>query len=324
MIDVLLLIGGFVALSGLMAMIDAAVLSVTAADVEVMEHRKLPFATALRKVNDNITRSVIVIVIITNTINILGPILVGQKAIQLYGSTVIGIITAVLTFATIIFSEIIPKSIGAHRAPQISRLSAPAILACIYLLFPLVWILEKVADAFKTEDLKVGTEAQIRALTQLGRRAGHIESDEGQLIHRAFILNDKTAGDIMTPLKDVIGVSQEDTIRDAADKVMKHSYSRYPVFGSAIHDIEGLVMSKDILEAITEGKDTQSVKVIMRESLLVDINKPCDELIVLFRDKHIHLAIVQDDDHTVGLVTLEDVLEELVGDIEDEMDVEDA
>lgn len=305
-------------------MVDAAVLSVTAAEVEDMVHRKLPFAKALRKVDANITRSVIVIVIFTNTINILGPILVGQKAIELYGSTVIGVITAILTFATIIFSEIIPKSIGAHRAPKIARVSAPLILACIGILFPIVWILEKVADAFKTGDRKVGTEAQIRALTQLGRRAGHIESDEGQLIHRAFILNDKTAGDIMTPLKDVLGISHEATIQDAADKVMKNHYSRYPVFGAAINDIEGLIMSYDILEAMIEDKDDNPVTDIMREILIVDIAKPCDDLIVLFRDKHIHLAVVQEEDHTVGLVTLEDVLEELVGEIEDELDVEDA
>lgn len=303
-------------------MVDAAVLSVSHAEVEVMVKRKKWGAIPLRAINDRITRAVVVIVVFTNTINILGPILVGQKAIELYGNTVIGLITAILTIGTIVFSEIIPKSIGAHYAPAISRMAAPPILAAIYVLYPLVWVLDRVAQWFQTGKRVVGTEEQIRSLVSLGRHAGHIESDEGQLIHRAFILNDKTAADVMSPLKDIIGVQANENIRQAADKVFKHPYSRYPVFGKSIHDVKGIVMSHDILEAVSEGRENEPVTSIMRDGLVVSARRRCDQLIVLFRDQHIHLAIVQEDAHTIGLVTLEDVLEELVGEIEDETDVE--
>ncbi|MBT3292639.1 DUF21 domain-containing protein [Candidatus Peregrinibacteria bacterium] len=322
MITLILLTILFITISGILAMVDAAMLSVSHIEIEEMIMHKKKGSAALKALHKDITRAVVVIVIMTNTVNVLGPILVGQKAIQLYGSAVIGIITAVLAFGTIIFSEVIPKSLGAHYAPLISRVAAPLILFIARALCPIVFVLEKIANFFQSGKRVIGTEDQIRSLVTIGRRAGHIESDEGQLIHRAFILNDKTAADIMTPLKDIIGVKSEDTIKQAAKKVFNNTCSRYPVFGKSIHDVKGMVMSHDILEAITEGRDDESILSITRSSLVVSARRRCDQLITLFRDQHIHMAIVQKNAHTIGLVTLEDVLEELVGEIEDEMDVE--
>lgn len=322
MVELALSIAIFILLSGLMAMVDAAVLSVSYAEVEELVHNKAWGATALRACKQSITRSVVVIVILTNTINVLGPVLIGHLAAVKYGSAGIGVTTAVLTFLTIIFSEIIPKSIGAHYAPQISRAAAPIVLVLIYALFPIVVLLDWLTGFFQQGTRRIGTEAQIRSLVTIGRRAGHIESDEGQLIHRAFVLNDKFASDIMTPLKDIEAVEESVTIRQAASRVFHNSYSRYPVFGKSIHEVRGIVMSFDILEALAQGRDEEPVTSILREGLVVDARTRSDELLVLFRDKHIHLAIVQDKGKTVGLVTLEDVLEELVGQIEDEKDVE--
>ena len=303
-----------------MALVDAAVLSVTRAEVEELVALKKPGAVALRSVVNRITHAVVVIVLITNTINILGPILAGNKAIDLYGSRAIGVVTAILTFGTIIFSEIIPKSLGAHYAPLIARYSAPIIRALIIALYPLVIVLERMSDLLKSGKRRIGTEAQIRSLVTMGRRDGYIENDEGRLIHRVFVLNDKTAADVMTPLKDMISIDHSKSIRQAAEHVFHHAYSRYPVCGKSIHDIEGMAMSRDILAELSKGRDDQRVSAIVRPTLVVEAATPSDELLVQFRDRHIHLAVVQKDGKTVGLVTLEDVLEELVGEIEDEKD----
>jgi CBS domain containing-hemolysin-like protein len=322
MLELVLCIAVFIVLSGLMAMVDSAVLSVSLGEVEEMVLRKKWGALALQIISQRITRALVIIVLITNTINILGPILAGKKAIDLYGDAVIGVITAVLTFGTIVFSEIIPKSLGTHYAPRIARVSAPFILVLVYALYPVVIALEWISNLLKSGQRRIGTEAQIRSLVTIGRRAGYIESDEGQLIHRAFILNDKTAADVMTPLKDIVGVDAAATVARAAQRVLGHVYSRHPVFGKSIHDIKGMVMSRDILEALSEGKELESVSTIVRPALTVPANMRSDELLVLYRDRHIHMAIVQHLGKTVGLVTLEDVLEELVGEIEDEKDAE--
>ena len=320
MLVLILYMLAFLALSGMMAAIEAAVLSVSRAEVEELVLRKAFGAIALREVNQRLTQALVVIVIFTNTINILGPILSGRIAVQLYGDAAIGVITALLVLGTIVFSEIIPKSIGTHYAPRISRLAAPAIRLFMVLLYPIVVGLDRFSSFFKAGQRPIGTEAQIRSLVSIGRRAGYIESDEGHLIRRAFILNDRTAADIMTPLSDVIGFDETTTIREAATRVFHSAYSRYPVFGDSTDDIKGLIMSRDILQAVTEGREQETAGSICRPCLTAPASMPSDELLVRFRDAHIHLAVVQDGQTTIGLVTLEDVLEELVGEIEDEKD----
>jgi putative hemolysin len=322
MIPLVLSIAAFVLVSGLASLVDAAILSVTRAEVdEVVQHKKWG-AAALSFVHQHLTRAVIVVVTVQNTANVLGPFFVGQQATKLFQSTGVGVVMAILTFLAILGGEMIPKALGNHYAPTISRWSAPLVVVLIYALFPLVIALDRLLKTMQQGTRTIGTEAQIRSLVTIGRKEGHIEKDEGQLIHRAFVLNDKRADDIMTPLKDIESVHDSSTIRQAANRVFHNSYSRYPVFGKSIHDIRGIVMSYDILEALAQGRDDHSVNEILREGLVVDAQTRSDELLVLFRDKHIHLAVVQDDGHTVGLVTLEDVLEQLVGSIEDEKDVE--
>ena len=229
-------------------------------------------------------------------------------------------ITAILTVGTIVFSEIIPKSLGHHYAPHVGRIAAPALRALMYLLYPVVVALERFSDLFKTGQRDIGTEVQIRSLVAIGRRAGLIERDEGQLIRRAFVLNDRTAADIMTPLQKMVCVDETSTMREAAEQVFRHAYSRYPLLGKSVDEVRGVVLSRDILTALTEGNDNYSVATICRPCLIVPAGMRSDALLARFRDKRIHLAVVQDGSKTVGLVTLEDVLEELVGEIEDEKD----
>lgn len=320
MLELILYITIFLALSGLMALIESAVLSVSRAEVEELAARKAFGASALQAITHSIPRALVVLVIITNTVNILGPILTGRKAVQLYGDTAIGVLTAALTFGTILFSEIIPKSIGTRYAPRISTTVAPAIRLLIWVLYPIVVPLEKLSNLFTPGQRPIGTEAQIRSLVRIGYKAGHIESDEGQLIQKAFILNDRTAADIMTPLAEMVAVTETDSMREAAEHVFRNAYSRYPMFRAGGDEVRGLAMSRDILSALTEGRDGDSVSEVCRPCLMVDADLRSDELLVRFRDERIHLAVVQREGKTVGLVTLEDVLEELVGEIEDEKD----
>lgn len=310
----------FLALSGLLALVDAAVLSVTHAETEELVVQQKFGAVALKSVKRHITRGVVVIVLVTNTINVLGPILVGQKAVELYSSTIIGVITAVLTFGTIIFSEIIPKSLGAHYAPLISRCAAPVIVWLTWGLYPIVWFLEKIARFFQRGERQVGTETQIRSLVSIGLRSERIEEDEGRLIHNAFLLNDLTAGDIMTPREKIVSISSAATVREAANVIFSHEFSRYPVTGESPDDVLGMVLSREILSALAHGQDDDSISSMIHSTPRVPPNKRSDGLLSMFRQRQVHLATVHKDNQLLGLVTLEDVLEELVGEIEDEKD----
>ena len=309
----------FLALSGIMAAVDAAVLSVTRPEIEVLVQNRKTGANKLRTIKHEFARTVVVIVIATNTINVLGPVLVSQLASESYGHRGIAVITVVLTLGTIAFSEIIPKAIGSHYAPLIARFSAPAIVVGRLVLYPLVVVFEWLSKLFTRGTRRIGTEEQIRSLVRIGRSAGYIESDEGELIHRAFVLNDKTAGEIMTPIEQVKPVGHAFTVQQAAAEVCRSEYSRYPVFGNSPDDVRGIVLSREILKALA-SEPHGNLNSLIRPAVVVEASRHSDELLQLFRDRHVHLAIVQDTAKTVGVVTLEDVLEQLVGDIEDEKD----
>lgn len=309
----------FLALSGLAAAVDAAVLSVSRSEIGELQAQRKWGSNRLSHVKREITRSLVVIVIVTNTINVLGPIFVSRQASELHGIEGVAVITVVLTLGTIVFSEIIPKALGAHYAPLIARVSAPAILSGRYLLYPLVISLSWLSSLFTRGSRPIGTEQQIRSLVRLGHRAGYIESDEGDMIHRVFILNDKTAGEVMTPLDHVKGLGRDFTLAQAAAEIERSRYSRYPVFGQSVDEIVGLAISRDLLLA-RDVDSRQITETVMKPALVVEAVQKADELLRSFRDNRLHLAVVQDQGKTVGVVTLEDVLEELVGEIEDEKD----
>lgn len=320
MVQLAVLIIAFILASGFLAMIDAAILSVGPAEVEVMIVQKRWGARELKHLLRNMSRAIIVVVILSNITNILGPILAGRTAETVFGSGAIGVITGVLTFLTIIFSEIIPKAIGTHYAPRISRVAAPFLRVLILALFPVVWMLEKLVQQFKTGKRQVGTEEQIRALANIGGGAGHIDADERELIHRAFVLNDRTTAEVMTPVSNIVSCRMDTTVRSAARMVFYHTYSRYPVIGASLDDVQGYVLSADILQALANGREHAMVSTIIRPVPKVHSSMRCDDLLHLLRKNTAQFAMVFDTGRTVGLVTLEDVLEELVGDIIDEKD----
>tara|TARA_R110002049_G_scaffold4601_1_gene31648 strand:- start:29951 stop:30916 length:966 start_codon:yes stop_codon:yes gene_type:complete len=311
MLLLLLSIVCFLAASGLMAAVDAAILSVTHPEIDVLVQDARWGARRLSRVKQELSQSVVVIVILSNTINILGPVLVSLQAFRLFGTEGVAVITAVLTLGTILFSEIVPKSIGAHYAPLISRVSAPAILACRYLLYPFVIAFAWISNQFTRGDRHVGTEEQVRSLVRIGQRAGYIERDESEMIHRVFILNDKSAAEIMTPLDRVKALSTALTLQQASAQVLHGQYSRYPVFGQTTNAVKGVVLAREVLRD-SQSEPQKLISSITRPALIVDAKTKSDELIGLFRQRRSQMAIVQDLGKTVGLVTLDDALNQLI------------
>ena len=205
MFVVITLIVLFLTASGLMAAVDAAMMSVTEPEIHELLGKGRRGARQLQAAHRQLTRTVVVVVILTNLINVVGPIIVSQQAVSLFGTDVLTWITITLTLGTIVCSEIIPKSLGNRYATLIGRYAAAPVRGVQLLLFPLVVLLDWFSGLFTRGTRRIGTEEQIRSLTNLGRKAGYIEKDEGRLIHRAFILNDRMAADIMTPLEKSSG-----------------------------------------------------------------------------------------------------------------------
>lgn len=318
----LVFIVAFIALSGLMAAVEAALLSVTQPEIDEMILHERRGARRLWGVKHQLPRSLAVIVILTNLVNVLGPILVSRQAFDVYGPRSLVPITIVLTVGTIVFSEVIPKSLGSHYAPRLACLAAPFIRMLGFVMAPLSAGLARLTRALTRGRRKIGTEAQIRALVKIGSRGGHIEPQEGRMIYRSFLLNDRSAQDIMTPLPEVVAVPANATVEQAAGLIRRREFSRYPVFGASPDDVQGWLIGRDVLRMLVDGPADAPIAAIVRPPFVVNAETRADELLVLFRTRHEHLAVVRDEEErTLGIVTLEDVLEEIVGEIEDEKDV---
>ena len=321
MLELTLLILFVILFSGLFSGTEAAILSITPSEVEMMVQKKRTFAVVLQYVTAHLNRSVTAVLILNNIVNIAGSILVGHKTVQLFSSAVLGVMTTAFTFGIIIFSEIIPKSVATRYARTIGRWTSPFIVVATGSFMIVIWPLEKLIHKVFKGERTIGTEAQIRSLVRIGRRRGHIEQDEGQLIHRVFNLNDVAAKDIMTPAKEIVALDVTMNIDDAAKKIIADPHSRFPVYGKNLDDIKGIILETEVLAGSTKGEKDTTMEYYARPPLFVDKNTSADDLLIKFRDERSHMAIVlRKGKKVVGLVTLEDVLEELVGEIEDERD----
>ena len=263
---------------------------------------------------------IIVIVVANNVVNIVGSIFVGVIASKVFGDGLIALISAVLTFLIILFGEILPKTIGENNAEDISLAVAKPLLLFISILSPLVWLFERFTKRF-VKVRKLVSEEELQMMSQLGHLEGSIEEDERDIIEKVFTLNDMTARNIMTPRTVMVGFQEDAVIHDLRDEIFELVNSRLPIYGEDYDEILGMCYRRDLLIALARDEDNRLVSSFMQDVLYVSDDMRVDDLLQLFLERRAHMAIVKDEfDGTSGLVTLEDVLEQLVGEIVDETD----
>jgi len=330
MTELILAIIALLASSALASGTEAALFAIPQSKVMTLVQEKRRGSMALHKVKENMARPIMAIVIINNIANIIGSIAVGAIAEARFGHydglPVVGIISGILTFLVILFAEIIPKTIGENRHVQISLFMAPAILFLTKAFLPGIWITEKLTmpvNKWLGTEQSVTSEEEILALTELGRKSGVIEQRESDLIQRVFELNDITAWDIMTPLARVDALDMNKTLSEVKEDVMNFTHTRIPVYDDSINHIMGVVHVRDLLKAMAEDKMDLKVGALAKEASFVPESNRGNDLLHHFKQSKQHLVIVMNAFGTVlGVLSLEDVLEELVGDIVDETDVE--
>ena len=273
-----------------------------------------------KRQKENLQPAIIVIVILNNVVNIVGSIFVGVVAANTFGDTSLGFISAILTIGIILLGEILPKTIGENYAENISLAIAPVLRVGIRVLYPLVWILEQLTKRFSTKRSLV-SEEELHMLSELGHLEGSIEEDERDLIQKVFTLNDLTARDIMTPRTVITALQQDMVVGDIRDEIFDLSNSRIPVYGNDQDDVTGMCFRRDLLIALARDEDARIIHEFTSDVLYVHEDMRVDDLLQLFLERRAHMAIVKDEfEGTSGLVTLEDVLEQLVGEIVDETD----
>ncbi|MEW5894685.1 MAG: hemolysin family protein [Candidatus Omnitrophota bacterium] len=324
MLQLLLLLIIVLFFSALCSMSEAAILSLSRVRARIFVEQKRPNASALLYLKDNMELTIASIVVVNNSINIIGSIFIGQQITQRFGIQWLGSASAVLTFLIIVAGEVIPKTIGERYRTTIS-LNVAAPLKFIVVIFrPVIALLTYLTRPFilNNRGLPHVTEEEIKLMLRLGRDSGTVEMDEAALCNRVFKLNDRRAFQIMKSIDQIYAIPADKTLGELREEIIGARYSRLAVYDKDPTDFVGMVQHRVLLREIAKDNYNATVREFMTVPIFVNWFIKADELLQKFQVYHQHLFIVQDTHgRDVGLVTMEDVLEELFGEIYDEKDV---
>ncbi len=309
--------------SALFSCSEAALFSAPLNKVKFLEENGKKGASSLLKIKKNMRPPITVLVIFTNIFNIAGSALVGMITAQTLGSSSIGIVSAILTFLVIVFAEIIPKSIGDTFAVPIALKIARPVLLLVKIFYPFILIIELITSPFPKKKRQI-TEGEIKTLSRIGYLEGVIEEDEKDMINRVFMLNDLRAKDIMTPRTVVTAMEAGKSLKEIEKEIYETTHSRIPIYKDNLDNILGICHRRDLLLHLAKDQKEKYVEeLINSDAITVPEEMKIDRLIPIFQDKRCHLAVVEDEfGGTAGVVTLEDVLEQIIGEVVDEFDKE--
>jgi CBS domain containing-hemolysin-like protein len=254
-------------------------------------------------------------------------ILVALLADRTYGSLGITLLSLGFTLAYFVVVEAMSKTFGVLHTDRAALALAPVVWGLGRLLaMPTRGLIGLANILLPGKGLKQGpfaSEEDIRSMAEVGLEEGSIEESEKELIHSIFEFGDTLVREVMVPRPDMVSAAIDSGLRPVLDLMLRHGYSRIPVYGGSIDEIAGIVYAKDVLRHLHAGKENVAVDTIMREPYFVPETKRVSDLLREMQQRQVHIAIVLDEyGSTAGLVTIEDILEELVGEIADEYDRE--
>jgi putative hemolysin len=249
----------------------------------------------------------------------LKPLIENIEVLEPYAATIAtSIVVIIVTFLSIIFGELIPKKFGLLRAEKISRLVAQPMNVLSSVVHPFVWLLSGITNIiFKIFNIKKATddavtEEEIKAMISEGSEHGSIEEGEKEIIERVFHLGDRNITSLMTHRTDIVWLNINDTVQDVKNQLDDITYSTYPVCEGSVDDIKGLVYVKDLLKA---SPDTP-LKELIKPALFVPENNKSYQLLEKIRTTRIHACFIVNEYGTMeGMITLNDIMEAIVGDV---------
>ena len=308
-------------LSGFFSASELAFFSLNSAKVSAMVKRKYPRAEMVEKLKKHKRKLLVTVLIGNNLVNIFAASYTTIVVEKIFSSAVLSITTGIMTFLILTFGEIIPKAYATNHPKRVAIFAAPFLVFLEWIFYPIILFFEWLIIALtgKQEIEKISAE-EVQALAATSIKQGVFSPQEGMIMHRVFRFNDITAEDVMTPNKQMVFLPDDFTLAQAVEAVKKNKHSRFPVIDKKFN-IVGIVHAKDLFLAYAEEGLEGKIIDHMFPIFSVPADLPIDQLLPIFQSKKSHMAIVTDrQDKTIGMVTIEDVIEELVGEIEDEYD----
>lgn len=324
----LLLLYAFLSIffSFLCSVLEAAFLSITPSFLKIKKREGKAYATTLSNFKKDVDQPLIAILTINTIAHTVGAILVGVQAEKIYTSGgVVGIVSAIMTVAILVLSEIIPKTIGATYWQSLGNFTAQTLNIFIFPLkyMGILWLLRLTTKLIgKSAHMATMSREEFIAITDEAEEEGVFEENESTFIKNMLVFRSVQAKDIMTPFTVAVIEDENTRIADFHRNHKNLKFSRIPVYKDKSNNVTGFILKDDVLEEMIDEKGQAPVGSLKREIQITSLDTPLPELFRSFVEKRIHLSIVVDEfGNTVGLVTMEDIIETLLGlEIMDESD----
>ena len=310
-------------MSGYFSATETAFLSCNKTRLRTMAEKGNKRAALVNKLNESYDRLLSTILIGNNIVNLTAASIGTVLFVRLYGDIGATVSTAVMTVLVLIFGEITPKNVAKDCPEKFAMFSAPIIRVLIWIFTPLNYLFglwkKLVSKVLRLESDSKMSQEELLMLVDEVREGGTIDSEEGDLLKNAIEFNDMRAEDILTHRVDLEAVDVESTKEEIAEVFTQSKFARLPVYEDSIDNIIGILNMKDFYDGT--GITEKSVREIMTKPLFVLKSEKIDELLKLLQETKSQMAVILDEyGGTLGIVTLEDILEELVGEIWDEHD----
>ena len=313
-------------LSALFSSSETALTTVNRIRIRTLAGQGDKRAMTLLAVLQNPEKMLSVILIGNNVVNLYASSLATTVTLSLFGSKMVGVATGILTLAVLVFGEVAPKTMASRNAEQIALRAAGPVKVLMWLFTPLVFVVNNLArlvmklfGADRPGKRELMTAEELRTIVQVGHEDGVIENSERKMIDNVFDFGDRSARDIMIPRIDMTCIDVEAGYDELMEVVREEEYTRIPVYKESADTIVGILNIKDLL--FREQDKPFRIAELMRKPLFTYEQKKTSELMVEMRKNYTNLAIVLDEyGVTAGMVTMEDILEEIVGEIRDEYD----
>jgi CBS domain containing-hemolysin-like protein len=323
---------GLVVVAGLFAMAEAALTAVSPARAAELSRAGLRGAQALRSTAADKPRHVNLLLLLRLLCEMVATTLVALVTFDAYqGGWRAGILTAgTMTLVSYIVVGVAPRTLGRQHAYLVGRLTAPLVRWLGRALGPLASLLILIGNAVTPgkgyREGPFATTVELRELVDLAEQRGVVESGEREMIHSVFELGSTIAREVMVPRTEMVWIEAHKTPRQALALALRSGFSRIPVVGESVDDVLGIVYLKDLARKAIEPRDANAAEIpvaqVMRDAAFVPESKPVDDLLREMQAARTHIAVVVDEyGGTAGLITIEDILEEIVGEITDEYDV---
>jgi putative hemolysin len=305
---------------------EIALIAITRAKVRTLVNEGRKDAEALATLKEAPHRILITILVGNTTVSTLAAAIATAVTISIFGNIGVGIATAAVVIILLFFGEIGPKIYAAKHTEQLALSVSNPILFLSKILSPVIWGIDKITGKLggsATIGETMVTEEEIKEWIEVGKEEGTIEKEEREMLFSVLEFGDTLTREIMTPRVDVALIEDTRTLDEAMQLFNESGFSRLPVYHDSIDNIIGILNIKDVFSTVFSGKRNISIKELMYDPFFVPETKKIDELLKELQVRKIQIAIVLDEYGSFdGIVTVEDILEELVGDILDEFDQE--